>query len=317
MRTASILHTGLVTGLVVTSMAPLAGCGDTKSDDPTMADPTASATDDEGSESPTDPTEDPTGDSTESPDPTGADGSSDDGSQASDTAAFILDPDGGGITNECDIWAQDCATGEKCMPWANDGGGSWNATRCSPLDDNPAQPGDSCTVDGSGVSGIDNCDLSSMCWNVDGDTNLGVCVGFCEGGEASPVCPDPSTGCSVTNSGVLILCLPFCDPLLQDCSDTEACYPEPNGFFCSPNASGKAGAYGDECEFLNACDQGLYCADAAAVPGCAGAAGCCSEFCDTTEPVACMGAGQECTAYYEVGQAPPGYEDTGVCQIPQ
>ncbi|HET6585475.1 MAG TPA: hypothetical protein VFG69_18580 [Nannocystaceae bacterium] len=27
-----------------------------------------------------------------------------------------------GLQIECDLWAQDCAEGEKCMPWANDGG---------------------------------------------------------------------------------------------------------------------------------------------------------------------------------------------------
>jgi hypothetical protein len=31
----------------------------------------------------------------------------------------------------------------------------------------------------------------------------------------------------------------------------------------------------------------------------------------------CMGAGQECTPYYEENQAPPGYENVGVCVIPQ
>jgi hypothetical protein len=203
------------------------------------------------------------------------------------------------------------------MPWANDGGGSWNATRCSPVDANPGQVGDSCLVEGSGVSGIDNCDVSTMCWNTD-EQNAGTCVGFCEGSEANPVCPNPGTGCSITNEGTLILCLPFCDPLLQDCSDTEACYPEENGFFCSPDASGEAGAFGDACEYLNVCDAGLFCADAGVVPGCAGSSGCCSEYCDISDPnPVCMGAGQECTPYYEENQAPPGYENVGVCVIPQ
>jgi hypothetical protein len=78
------------------------------------------------------------------------------------------------------------------------------------------------------------------------------------------------------------------------------------------------GAYGDSCEYLNVCDPGLWCADATVVPGCAGSIGCCSEFCELSNPDAtCMGAGQECTAYYEEGQAPPGYEDVGVCILPQ
>ena len=243
--------------------------------------------------------------------------------EAGDDSTFIANPDGGGVNNECDIWTQDCPEGEKCMPWANDGGGSWNATRCSPLDPNPGQPGDTCTVEGSGVSGIDDCDISNMCWNVDPETNQGTCVPFCEGDEANPLCSDPDNGCSISNDGTLILCLPFCDPLLQDCTEGEACYPEAGGFICSPDASGPdLGAYGDPCEFLNVCDPGFWCADAASVPGCAGSAGCCSAFCDFSEAMAdqsCPGfdQGQSCVTFWVEGEAPPGEEDYGLCLIEQ
>jgi len=236
-------------------------------------------------------------------------------------SVFIMNPDGGGPTNECDIWAQDCPEGEKCMPWANDGGDSWNATRCSAIDDNAGQPGDTCTVEGSGVSGIDDCDIASMCWDVDGETNMGICVGFCEGTEDAPFCSNPDEGCSISNDGVLILCLAYCDPLLQDCPEGSACYPEENGFFCSPDASGPdLGAIGDPCEYINVCDPGGWCANAESVPGCAGSAGCCSGYCDTTEPdpsSTCLPMGTECVPWYEEGTAPPGYEDVGVCVLPQ
>ena len=327
MRTSSILHGGFV----VTSVTLLligAGCGEPKGNDnptSTTVDPSDS---DPGTESDpgTDSAEetDPTQTSDSETDPTSAsmttaaDSSTGDDPSGASSAAFIVDPDGAGVSNECDIWAQDCMKGEKCMPWDNAGGNSWNATRCSPVDENPGEPGDACTVEGSGVSGIDDCALASMCWNVNGETNMGVCVGFCEGNEANPICPDPEQGCSITNNGVLILCLPFCDPLLQDCAEGEACYPEPNGFFCSPDAGGEEGAFGDPCEYLNVCDPGLWCADATSVPDCAGSTGCCSEYCDTSDPDAvCMGVGQMCTPFYEEGQAPPGYETVGVCVIPQ
>jgi hypothetical protein len=237
------------------------------------------------------------------------------------TVGFIQDPDGGGVSIECDIWAQDCPEGEKCMPWANDGGSSWNAMRCSPLDPAPAQPGDECTVEGSGVSGIDNCEVSSMCWDVDPETNMGTCAAFCMGSEANPVCEDPNTSCVIANEGVLILCLPNCDPLLQDCAEGQACYPIDDGFACAPDASGEMGLFGEPCEFINVCDPGLFCANADAVPDCAGSSGCCSSFCDLTDPMAgmnCPGAagGQDCVAWYEEGQAPPGFEDVGACAIP-
>ena len=59
----------------------------------------------------------------------GDDGGTDTGS---DGGAFIQEPDGGGTDIECDLWGQDCPDGEKCMPWANDGGSSWNATKAAP-----------------------------------------------------------------------------------------------------------------------------------------------------------------------------------------
>ena len=309
---------GLIAGLLLT------GCP--AEDDPQATSGPDSGDEDDGEESETDPivgtdSIDPSLSATgmmetETADPT-ADPTSDTMTSGdTNESNFIVPPDGG-PANECDIWAQDCPEGEKCMPWDNEGGSSWNATKCSPISPDPGQPGDPCTVEGSGVSGVDDCAISSMCWNVDPETNMGVCVGFCEGSENNPVCDDPDTGCSITNEGVLILCLPYCDPLIQDCADGEACYPEPNGFFCSPDASGEMGVFGDPCEYLNVCDPGLFCADAVTVPDCAGATGCCSEYCDTSDPMAsCMGSGQECIPFYEEAP-PPGYEDVGVCIIPQ
>jgi hypothetical protein len=257
---------------------------------------------------------------TTTPDPmqTTSGGSESSGGDVDTGSPFILNPDGGGPTNECDIWAQDCPEGEKCMPWANDGGGSWNATRCSPIDENPGQPGDTCTVEGDGVSGIDDCDIASMCWDVDGKTNMGVCVGFCEGSEDAPFCSNPDEGCSITNDGVLILCLAICDPLLQDCPEGSACYPEENGFFCSPDASGpELGAIGDPCEYINVCDPGGWCAAAESVPDCMAASGCCAAFCDITDPASVCPDGTECVAWHTEGTAPPGEEDIGVCILPQ
>src|SRR5690606_38571371 len=75
----------------------------------------------------TDPTTDP-GTSTAADTADTADGDS-------TSMGFVGDPDVGGGGGECDVFAQDCPKGEKCMPWANDGGGSWNATTCSPVED--------------------------------------------------------------------------------------------------------------------------------------------------------------------------------------
>ena len=245
--------------------------------------------------------------------------STSDTGSGSDDVMFLLEPDGGGVAFECDIFAQDCPDGEKCMPWGNDGG-TWNATRCSPIDDNPGQPGDECTVEGSGTSGIDTCDLGSMCWDVDPKTNMGLCVAMCTGDEANPICEDPDTTCSIANDGAIVLCLPACDPIVQDCPEGQACYPVAEDWVCGPDASGEMGTYGDPCEFINVCDPGLMCLDASATPNCEGG-GCCTEVCDITDPAGdaqCTGApdGQICQPWYEEGTAPPGYEDVGACVLP-
>jgi hypothetical protein len=263
--------------------------------------------------------------------PSGGDDGDDDGGDGTDEStedgdgdtggAFIQEPDSGGGAVECDLWAQDCPAGEKCMPWANDGGGAWNATKCSPVVDDPGQPGDDCSAVGSGVSGEDSCDVASMCWSIDGETGIGYCVALCQGSPAAPTCEDPGTACSIGNDGILPLCLPTCDPLIQDCPNEDLCLPNNGTFVCVIDASGEGGQYGDPCEYANVCDAGLLCLGAEFTPGCEGSVGCCSEYCDVTEPDAsskCSGAagGQECQAFYEEGQAPPGLGHVGICAIP-
>jgi len=233
-----------------------------------------------------------------------------------DTGCTFLDCTTTGMGGtECDIWKNDCPEGQKCMPWANDGGGSWNATKCSPLDANPAKPGDPCKVEGNGVSGVDNCEAGAMCWNVNGETMEGYCIGFCDGSPESFSCNEPGTFCTIVNNGVLILCLPGCDPLLQNCDGGDLCLWGGEGFICVLDASGEEGQYGDPCEFANVCDPGLICINPEYVPGCQ-AGGCCTPWCDISD-FNCPGAGQDCIPWFEDGMAPPGYENVGVCGIPQ
>lgn len=309
---------------VSTFLVVLPACGASDGLVDSNVNPTAPAATDESGAADDGPS--PAGDSGDDGTGTGADGppGTEGGAESGDDGpgGFIDNPDGGGVTNECNQWIQDCPAGEKCMPWANDGGTSWNATRCTPLGPNPAQIGDTCTVEGSGVSGIDDCALGAMCFYVDPKTNTGNCVGMCLGTPDAPQC-DPNQLCSNTNDGVLTLCFPECDPLLQDCVEGGTCvfaYGS-EGFGCSLDASGSAGLAGEPCEYINVCALGLFCADAATVPNCAGAIGCCSEYCDLTAPdpsAACTFAadGQECLPWFEEGTAPPDYEHVGACVLP-
>jgi hypothetical protein len=259
---------------------------------------------------------------------TGADDgwTTDDGDDTGDDGCAFYGGCPGDVGNdyECDVWLQDCPEGEKCMPWANDGGSAWNALKCSYLDPDPKQPGEECTVEGSGVSGVDDCDISSMCWDVDPETNMGYCLSFCEGTPDAPTCSAPGTLCTIWNDGVLILCLVPCDPLLQDCAGDDLCVPtfEGDAFVCVLDASHDEGQYGDPCEFVNNCDPGLACINADFVPDCLSSIGCCTEYCDLTavDPMAACSAtpdqGVECVPWFEEGQAPPGYEHVGACLIP-
>jgi hypothetical protein len=239
-----------------------------------------------------------------------------------DPAGFIVEPDNGGVAAECDIWAQDCPPGEKCMPWSDDGDDIWNATRCSPVASDPGQPGDPCTVVDSGTSGIDDCALGSMCWAVDPESLEGTCAEVCSGSAMNPLCEDPSYACILANGGVLNVCLPLCDPLLQECVEGHACYPSAGGFVCGPDVSHELGAFGDACAFVNGCDPGHMCVAAEFVPQCRGGGSCCTAYCDLEDPDAstsCPGSsdGQECVPFFEEGTAPPRYESVGVCAVPQ
>jgi hypothetical protein len=230
------------------------------------------------------------------------------------------DPDAGGLMgpqldlpHDCDVWLDDCPRGSKCMPWANDGSSTWNATKCTPLARDPHQVGEPCTVEGNGVSGVDDCEARAMCWNVDPDTNMGECAAFCEGSEAEPTCVDACSECHIPGNGLIILCLPICDPLVQDCPQEQGCYAIDDTFACAPDASKGGGQQGDHCEFINVCAPGLFCADADTMPDCTLTTGCCTTFCDVAAADPCP-PGLACIP----SDAAPlcGSAEVGVCLLP-
>ena len=219
---------------------------------------------------------------------------------------------------ECDIWAQDCPDGEKCTAWADDGGTGWKANKCVPVSPDPKQAGEACVAEGSAFSGLDDCDKGLMCWNVD-ENYVGYCIEFCMGDPDSIFCSDPDSICYNDSSGVIPLCLPSCDLLLQDCpGDTDVCLPIGDHAVCVFDGSGpEPSVDGDPCEYDTACGPGLFCADADLVPDCQ-AQGCCASFCDLNEPNTCplMDQSAECVPLFEMGMAPAGMENVGFCGLP-
>ncbi len=311
-----------ISSLVLGSTVLLAACGDSKSDtagitnpNPSMAGETEVGTDSMGTTTSNQPTTTPSPTATDPTTPTTVEPPDDTTAAGS---GFIQLPDGGGNNNECDIWKQDCPPDQKCMPWASDGGSSWNAVKCTELDAMPGKSGDPCTVEGSAVSGIDSCDVGLMCWFVD-DMNQGVCIDMCTGSPDAPMCPSGKI-CDESNGGAIIVCLDTCDPLAQSCPEGQICFFDGDAnFICDFDASGDGGNYGDPCAFINVCSYGLFCAAPETVPNCQGGDGCCSPYCDLSEPNTCPGMdeGQVCVPWYAEGAAPPGQEDIGACAIPQ
>lgn len=238
-------------------------------------------------------------------------------SDSSDTGAIFLVTNDGGISDPCGIWPGDwdCPKGEKCMPWADDDGNAWNATRCSPVVDEPDALGDPCTVENDATSGFDSCGLGAMCWDVDPETLEGTCVGMCAGTLSRPICEEEGTACAQLTQAILILCLPTCDPVLQDCESGHSCQPVDDEFFCVPAIPGGMGGVGESCESIAVCDPGLACVQPELVPDCASNA-CCTAYCDTEDPMPSCLPGQVCTPWYEPGMAPPGAETLGACAQP-
>jgi len=212
-----------------------------------------------------------------------------------DTGAPWLD-----LPEDCSSIEQDCPPGYKCMPYANDGSNTWNDRTCMPVVDDPQGVGEPCTVQGSAVSGLDDCDATSMCWNVLPETNEGVCAAFCVAPEEDPGCAEPCQTCIISVEGLLPLCFLSCDPVAQDCSDGQACYPWLDAFGCIPDASGRQGGIGEPCEFTNGCSVGTICVDQAQVPDCGGF-GCCVPTCSVggEDPCPSLLPGTECVPWFE------------------
>ncbi len=255
-------------------------------------------------------------------------GSSSSGTTESPTASssattgvceFICEEDSPGPTIDCDIFAQDCPEGQKCAAYDSDEDGAWDSTKCVTLTGD-GQLDDPCTAE-PGATGVDDCDAGYMCWNVD-EEGMGTCYALCTGSPENPMCPEGGQ-CAICQTCVIPLCIPDCDPLLQDCGNGELCVNDPNsgGFVCVLDASEGDAPEGTPCEFVNVCNKGTTCVSPDFYPSleCMGWIGCCAPFCDTDNGDAdCVGlsvADAECVAFYGDGEAPPGYENVGVCGI--
>jgi len=290
---------------------------------PTTGQPQPSTATSTGTDATTSPaTESTTGDATtsmtsESTSGTDATASTDATSDASSTTLAPADSD-------CDIWAQNCPEGQKCMPVSLDDVDGNEAAQCRPVVADPDGVGEPCTVLGKSSEGLDTCPEGHFCWRDDWASQLGTCLALCIGSPGDPSCPGPDLVCELDPSGVENLCVRHCDPLAPDCPGDDLCVPDHVGdpeaghFMCIHDASGDEGQVFDPCTKINTCDQGLHCGSAFMIPECGGDPEklCCMPYCDlTVEPDVCPGVGEECFKWHQ-GVTPPGLEEVGLCGVP-
>lgn len=223
-------------------------------------------------------------------------------------------PGSGGSLVECDIVAQNCPEGEKCMPWADDGESRWNSSRCTPLSPTPASAGQDCHVRGNSVSGIDSCDWGLVCTNVDVRTNQGVCTALCTDNSPTGLCDDPDAICA-SIEGIVPLCLPACDPTAVSCPPDNGCALVGQVFACRPLQPKQTAGDGEWCTQWAVCSSGSLCIHGQglqcdALPG----QGCCTPLCDLDGggDTACEDPQRECTPWFP-DPAPPPYEHIGAC----
>jgi len=225
-------------------------------------------------------------------------------------------PSGG----QCSLFGQDCGAGQKCNAWNMDSGIFPNGAKCVPIMGDQ-QPGEGCKVEGKFGDGVDDCVEGSICLDLD-NSGTATCVAYCLGSMAAPSCPEVEDRCAFLFEPTVPLCFSSCDPLAQDCGETDTCVPNiaalgAEFFVCMPRVFEEIpGQYGDACYALSGCDPSYLCIFAENVPGCGGDY-CCSTYCDTTMPDTCtmFEPTLSCVPWFPEGQATPGYESVGICGI--
>lgn len=249
--------------------------------------------------------------------PTGESTAGESGVTPTEDTAPSPDHGSGGI---CNLFLQDCNPGEKCTAYTLDGGIFPNGTKCVPQTGDK-MPGEPCALEGQFGDGTDNCAAGALCLDIDNSGDA-TCVAYCGGDMDNPTCPNDDK-CAFLFEPTVPLCFPACNPLAQDCPDTDACVPNiaalgSEFFVCMPLVFEEIpGQYGDACYAISGCDKGFQCIFAENVPNCKGDMYCCSSWCDLTNPDTCMAFDPtiDCVPWYEEGTATPGYENVGICGI--
>jgi hypothetical protein len=211
----------------------------------------------------------------------------------------------------CDMIAQDCGPGQKCVAYTLELLGDWVATACVDASPEGAPVGSICFT---GEGGFDTCGPDSMCLQL--GTGEGVCFPLCFAGQdGAPSCAEIDGlgyNCERLDGlqteplaqGVHV-CHLDCDPLASTCpAELFGCYPGASRFSCRISKPAPA-PEGDACVNHLDCAAGTLCTDQ----------GSCTRYCELGLAGACEASvvGQDCVALFEPGSAPAGHESVGMC----
>lgn len=195
-----------------------------------------------------------------------------------------------GVALPCDIWAQDCAAGSKCVPVEH------ATLECVTQDPEPLADGDVCEP----AEGSDPCGPTSWC-ALDPGGATSSCTPMCTGTPSDPVCPADRV-CIIDDEGIVAECQLPCDPFDPNACGEGTCQRTDRGFGCL-ESGGRADGVG--CAQDDSCGGGLLCAPAAEVAGCCDSR-CCAAYCSPEHPC----ASGTCAP---IEPSAPGAADVGYC----
>jgi hypothetical protein len=236
---------------------------------------------------------------------------------------------------ECDPHAdKPCPDGQKCSAAAPEWELYWpysGTLSCFPILGNQ-QKGEACDRGENIVDGLDDCASGLICADIHWAwKKSGVCVDFCDpafkDGVTNQACSDPRDFCSapVCQDCLLSVCVPACDPLVQDCPEGTACvlaYVNSDLAFACESVEIDLPKAGESC-FGKECGPGAQCVpnDKVGNPSCEGLDFCCTPLCDLNEPNTCpgMAMGEVCKPFFSEALDPVldpwsvQYNKLGIC----
>lgn len=219
--------------------------------------------------------------------------------------------------SRCSVVDQDCGCGLRCTLYIPDEDTyyqPWDNSGCFPADPEPVALGEPCVHEDFTWSGRDNCPVGAMCEDFDRD-GVGVCREFCHNSMPDE-CTEPDAVPWVGCQECGCVCQVSCDPRDDGCGEGNGCYLRYNLGICGPTVP-EPGQQGDPCEFENGCAPGLACIGADSAPDCDPklGSGCCTPYCDVSDPV--CPEGSQCEQLWAPGEAAaPILEDLGYCILP-